>query len=53
MVSTPDRMKLGDMARESAITVWNGAQYREFRAALASGRPPEICRGCGIYNGSF
>ncbi|MGE5491368.1 MAG: radical SAM protein [Actinomycetota bacterium] len=53
MVSTPDRMKLGDMARESAITVWNGDQYRKFRAALASGQPPEICRGCGIYNGSF
>ncbi|MGE5621417.1 MAG: radical SAM/SPASM domain-containing protein [Candidatus Bathyarchaeota archaeon] len=53
MVSTPDRMKLGDMAKESVVTVWNGRQYREFRAALASGQPPEICRGCGIYNGTF
>lgn len=53
MVSTPDRMKLGDMARESVVTVWNGEAYRKFRAALASGQPPEICRGCGIYNGTF
>jgi MoaA/NifB/PqqE/SkfB family radical SAM enzyme len=53
MVSTPDRMKLGDMARESPVAVWNGRSYREFREALASGDPPEICRGCGIYNGTF
>ncbi|MBS1189739.1 MAG: radical protein [Rhodocyclaceae bacterium] len=53
MVSTPDRLNLGDMAKESVVKVWNGPAYREFRTALASGEPPEICRGCGIYNGTF
>ena len=33
--------------------VWNGARYRAFRAALASENPPDICRSCGIYNGTF
>jgi MoaA/NifB/PqqE/SkfB family radical SAM enzyme len=53
MVSTPDRAKLGDMAADGVDAVWNGAAYRDFRAALETDQPPEICRGCGIYNGTF
>jgi MoaA/NifB/PqqE/SkfB family radical SAM enzyme len=53
MVSTPDRANLGDMAIEGVAQVWNGARYRAFRAALASENPPDICRSCGIYNGTF
>lgn len=53
MVSTPDRAHLGNMAREGTAAVWNGLPYRVFRAALASGKPPEVCRGCGVYNGTF
>lgn len=53
MVSTPDRITLGDMAEEGVAAVWNGVPYRAFRAALANGEPPEVCRGCGIYNGTF
>jgi MoaA/NifB/PqqE/SkfB family radical SAM enzyme len=53
MVSTPDRANLGDMAREGIAAVWNGPEYRAFRAALASDKPPEVCRGCAIYKGTF
>lgn len=53
MVSTPDRACLGNMARDGAAAVWNGPGYTEFRAALASGEPPGVCRGCAIYNGTF
>lgn len=53
MVSTPDRANLGNMAADGVEQVWNGARYQAFRAALASGDPPEICRSCGIYNGTF
>jgi MoaA/NifB/PqqE/SkfB family radical SAM enzyme len=53
MVSTPDRVRLGDMATEGVTAVWNGAAYARFRAALASGTPPEICRTCSLYRGSF
>lgn len=53
MVSTPDRIQLGNMAVEGVAAVWNGPAYRGFRAALASDAPPEICRGCAIYNGTF
>jgi MoaA/NifB/PqqE/SkfB family radical SAM enzyme len=53
MVSTPDRVSLGNMAAEGVAAVWNGAAYRAFREGLAKGEPPEVCRGCGIYNGTF
>ncbi|HEX8962539.1 MAG TPA: radical SAM protein [Rhodocyclaceae bacterium] len=53
MVSTPDRANLGNMAAQGVERVWNGLAYRSFRAALDSDRPPEVCRGCAIYNGTF
>jgi MoaA/NifB/PqqE/SkfB family radical SAM enzyme len=53
MVATPDRASLGDMAASGAEAVWNGAEYRAFRAALASESPPEVCRSCAIYSGTF
>jgi MoaA/NifB/PqqE/SkfB family radical SAM enzyme len=53
MVATPDRISLGDMAAAGAGAVWNGAAYREFRDALSSPTPPEVCRSCAIYSGTF
>jgi radical SAM protein with 4Fe4S-binding SPASM domain len=53
MVATPDRMNFGNMAREGVASVWNNAAYREFRERLGSDEPPEICRGCAVYNGTF
>jgi MoaA/NifB/PqqE/SkfB family radical SAM enzyme len=53
MVATPDRVSLGDMTAAGAEAVWNGAAYREFRDALSSSTPPEVCRSCAIYSGTF
>lgn len=53
MVSTPDRVNLGDMAADGIEAVWNGPRYAAFRAALESDTPPEICKSCAIYNGTF
>ena len=53
MVATPDRSTMGDMARDGAEAVWNGPSYRAFREALSSDTPPEICRSCAIYAGTF
>lgn len=53
MVSTPDRLSLGNVAQEGVSAVWNGEAYNDFRSALLSDEPPEICRSCGIYNGTF
>jgi MoaA/NifB/PqqE/SkfB family radical SAM enzyme len=53
MVSTPDRANLGNMAAAGIDGVWNGPLYQAFRSALRSGNPPEICRGCSIYKGTF
>ncbi len=53
MIATPDRLNFGDMAKEGVAAVWDSERYRSFRARLASDDPPEICRGCAIYNGTF
>jgi MoaA/NifB/PqqE/SkfB family radical SAM enzyme len=53
MIATPDRMNLGDMARDGVAPVWDGEPYRDFRAKLDSDSPPHVCRGCAVYNGSF
>lgn len=53
MVATPDRMNFGSMAREGVARVWSGEEYRKFRERLASEDPPEICRGCAVYRGTF
>lgn len=53
MVGTPDRVNLGDMARDGVAAVWEGESYREFRAALNSPEPPSVCRSCAVYQGVF
>jgi radical SAM protein with 4Fe4S-binding SPASM domain len=53
MVATPDRIKFGNMAEEGVAEVWNNAAYASFRNRLASEQPPEVCRSCAVYNGTF
>lgn len=53
MVATPDRITLGNMAESGAQAVWNGEPYQAFRDALSSDTPPEVCRSCAIYSGTF
>jgi radical SAM protein with 4Fe4S-binding SPASM domain len=53
MVATPDRATLGNMAESGVDAVWNGPEYEAFRAALSSETPPEVCRSCSIYSGTF
>jgi radical SAM protein with 4Fe4S-binding SPASM domain len=53
MVATPDRINFGSLAESPVVTVWNGERYQSFRDQLASDEPPEICRACSIYKGTF
>lgn len=53
MVGTPDRITLGDMAREGVHSVWHGNAYVKFRTALGSATPPAVCRSCALYQGTF
>jgi len=53
MVATPDRANFGSVAEEGIAAIWQGEGYERFRDALASESPPEICRSCAIYNGTF
>jgi radical SAM protein with 4Fe4S-binding SPASM domain len=53
MVATPDRKNFGSMAREGVEAVWNNDAYRRFREQLESDDPPDVCRGCAVYQGKF
>jgi radical SAM protein with 4Fe4S-binding SPASM domain len=53
MVATPDRITFGNMAKDGVAAVWNNAAYETFRQRLASEQPPEVCRSCAVYNGTF
>ena len=53
MVSTPDRINFGNIVEQGALETWNGAAYQSFRDRLASDEPPELCRSCSVYSGTF
>jgi radical SAM protein with 4Fe4S-binding SPASM domain len=53
MVGTPDRIHFGDMRQQGVSRVWNNEAYRRFREQLDSDTPPEVCRSCAIYAGTF
>jgi MoaA/NifB/PqqE/SkfB family radical SAM enzyme len=53
MVATPDRVNFGSMTRDGAAAIWNNDAYRRFRERLDSDDPPDICRGCAVYQGKF
>jgi radical SAM protein with 4Fe4S-binding SPASM domain len=53
MVATPDRIHFGDMAQDGVSAVWNNEAYENFRARLDSDTPPEVCKSCAIYSGTF
>jgi iron-sulfur cluster protein len=43
----------GDMAQDGVATVWNNDSYEAFRTHLNSPEPPEVCKSCAIYSGTF
>jgi radical SAM protein with 4Fe4S-binding SPASM domain len=53
MVMGSDRVSMGRLGDRSFAEIWNGEDYREFRAGLLGGRPPAVCRGCSVYRGRF
>lgn len=53
MVATPDRIHFGDMTEQGVAEVWNNDAYRRFRKQLDSDTPPEVCRSCAVYAGTF
>ncbi|HZW21462.1 radical SAM protein [Noviherbaspirillum sp.] len=53
MVATPDRIHFGDMAQDGVEAVWNNEKYTAFREQLDSSAPPEVCRSCALYTGTF
>ncbi len=55
MVATADRASFGNVFDDPAGLRgrWHGDEANAFRAALASESPPEVCRGCALYRGTF
>ena len=53
MVMGSDRVSLGNVRDRSFAEVWHDEPYQEFRDRLAGDDPPEVCRGCSMYHGTF
>jgi radical SAM protein with 4Fe4S-binding SPASM domain len=53
MLMGGDRAILGDLRETTFAEAWHGAAYRDFRAALLTRTPPDVCRGCAMYRGVF
>ena len=53
MVSTPDRINFGNIIEQGVDQTWNNESFESFRDRLASDEPPDVCRSCSIYSGTF
>ncbi|MDP9417372.1 MAG: radical SAM protein [Actinomycetota bacterium] len=53
MVMGDDRVAVGDVRDRDFADVWHGEEYRRFREGLLGGEPPQVCRGCSMYHGTF
>src|SRR5690242_2124262 len=54
MVMGADRVVLGGVGGPDGLArVWRSRPYRDFRRALLSDEPPDVCRGCSMYRGVF
>ncbi len=43
-----ENFTLGDARTTPLPGIWNGPEYRSFREALMSDRPPQACASCGL-----
>lgn len=53
MVMGDDRVALGRLGEQSFPEIWYGEAYQEFRRRLVGTSPPEVCRGCALYQRTF
>jgi MoaA/NifB/PqqE/SkfB family radical SAM enzyme len=53
IVATPDRINFGNMVRDGVAAVWTNDAYNKFRDGLVADQPPEVCRSCAVYRGTF
>ena len=53
MVMGDDRVSMGSLDDADLADIWHGEAYTRFRAALLTDEPPDVCRGCSLYRGSF
>lgn len=53
MVMGDDRISLGRLDEQSFADIWTGPAYVDFRRRLMTDEPPDVCRGCSLYRGTF
>jgi MoaA/NifB/PqqE/SkfB family radical SAM enzyme len=53
MVMGDDRITLGRLDELTFPEIWYGEPYRDFRRRLAGDDPPDVCRGCALYQRTF
>jgi radical SAM protein with 4Fe4S-binding SPASM domain len=53
MVATPDRINFGNVVEAGVEAIWTSEAYEQFRIQLDSDDPPEVCKSCAVYLGTF
>ncbi|HEV2777798.1 MAG TPA: radical SAM protein [Actinophytocola sp.] len=53
MVMGSDRATLGRLPEQPFPSIWTGERYQQFRRRLLGDDPPDVCRGCALYRGTF
>jgi len=53
MVATPDRINFGNANEIGVEPTWNSSDFQRFRERLDSDEPPDVCRSCAVYSGTF
>jgi MoaA/NifB/PqqE/SkfB family radical SAM enzyme len=53
MAGLPEAGLMGDLARSSLQSIWEGATYRSFRRRLATDSSPPVCRDCAVRAHAF
>ena len=55
MVATADRATFGNVFDDpdGLVARWHGDAAQSFRQRLADDEPPQVCRSCALYHGTF
>jgi hypothetical protein len=44
---------LGRLDEQTFPEIWHGPAYTQFRQRLLGDDPPDVCRGCALYQRTF
>jgi len=53
MIARAESASLGNVLEQGMLPTWNSQPYEDWRSQLSGDQPPQLCRNCRLYNGTF